>query len=77
MKFLNFNCLIFNNKSINDLGATIGLGLPVPGAFSNINVGFEYGQRGTTNAGLVQENYANFSIGLSLNDKWFVKRLYN
>jgi len=69
--------LVFNNESVNDLGMTLGLGLPLPGVFSNINVGFEYGKRGTTNAGLVQENYMNFSIGLSLNDKWFVKRLYN
>ncbi|MES2545979.1 MAG: hypothetical protein V4548_13930 [Bacteroidota bacterium] len=69
--------LVINGKSINDMGVTFGLGLPLPGAFSNINIGAEFGKRGTTNAGLVQENYLNLSIGLSLNDKWFVKRLYN
>lgn len=69
--------LIVNDKSIKDTALTMGLGLPLPGAFSNINVGFEFGQRGTTKAGLVQENYANISIGLSLNDRWFVKKLYN
>jgi long-subunit fatty acid transport protein len=69
--------LAFDDKSINDLGMTIGLGLPIPGAFSNVNVGFEFGKKGTTSAGLVQENYANISIGLSFNDKWFTKRLYN
>jgi len=56
---------------------TLGLGLPIPGAFSNINIGIEFGKRGATNANLVQENYTNISIGLSLNDKWFVKKLYN
>jgi long-subunit fatty acid transport protein len=68
--------LIINNESINNYGITFGLGLPLGGSFSNINVGFEYGKRGTTNAGLVEENYTNVFISLSLNDKWFVKRKY-
>jgi hypothetical protein len=68
--------LIINNESINDYGITFGLGLPLGGSFSNINIGFEYGKRGTTNAGLIEENYTNIFISLSLNDKWFVKRKY-
>jgi hypothetical protein len=39
-----------------------------------MNIGYEYGKRGTTNAGLIQENYSNITISLSLNDKWFLKR---
>ncbi|WP_395047811.1 hypothetical protein [Flavobacterium sp.] len=69
--------LVINNKSINDTALTLGLGMPVGGSFSNINVGLEYGKRGTTNAGLIQENYMNISIGLSFNDRWFVKRKYD
>lgn len=68
--------LVINNESINNYGITFGLGLPLGGSFSNINVGFEYGKRGTTNAGLVEENYTNVFISLSLNDRWFVKRKY-
>jgi long-subunit fatty acid transport protein len=68
--------LIINNKSINDMGMTAGFGLPIIGVFSNINIGLEYGKRGTTASNLVQENYTNISIGLSLNDKWFQKRRY-
>jgi long-subunit fatty acid transport protein len=68
--------LIINDKSINDYGLTLGLGIPITGSFSNVNIGFELGKRGTTSAGLVLENYANISIGLSFNDKWFVKKLY-
>ncbi|MCY1380410.1 hypothetical protein D9M69_682310 [compost metagenome] len=55
---------------------TMGLGLPIGGSFSNINVGFEYGRRGTTHAGLIKETYANIFVSLSLNDRWFVKRKY-
>jgi long-subunit fatty acid transport protein len=68
--------LIVKSESINDMGFTLGLGLPITGSFSNINFGFEMGKRGTTSSGLIQENYANLSIGLSLNDRWFEKRKF-
>jgi len=66
--------LVIANVPIKDYGFSLGVGLPVAG--SNLNIGFEYGKRGTTEANLVKENYANIFIGLSLNDKWFVKRKY-
>ena len=69
--------LVINGKSLNDAAMTLGLGLPLSGTFSNINVGFEYGKKGTRDAGLVEENYFNFTIGLSFNDRWFVKRKYD
>jgi hypothetical protein len=69
--------LVVAGESINDMGFNFGLGLPISGNFSNVNVGFEFGKRGTTNQGLVQENYFNVTVALSFNDKWFVKRLYN
>ncbi|CAM3993213.1 membrane protein [Flavobacterium antarcticum] len=68
--------LVVNNKSIEDAAVTVGLGLPVIGSFSNVNLGFEYGRKGTKYADLVRENYINFTVSLSLNDKWFVKRKY-
>jgi hypothetical protein len=69
--------LIIDNQSINDSALTFGAGMPLRGTFSNINIGFEFGNRGTKNAGLVKENYMNLSVGLSLNDRWFQKRKYN
>ncbi|HEY4628563.1 MAG TPA: hypothetical protein VIH02_04715 [Flavobacterium sp.] len=69
--------LMINSESINDMGMTLGVGLPISGSFSNVNLGFEFGKKGTTNANLVQENYANFSASFSLNDKWFVKRKFD
>ena len=69
--------LVVNAESINDVGLTLGVGFPVTGSFSNINLGLELGKKGTTTANLVQENYANFSISFSLNDKWFEKRKFN
>ena len=69
--------LVINNQPIEDAAVTLGLGLPLRGAFSNVNVGFELGNRGTQKGGLVREHYMNFSLGLSLNDRWFQKSKYN
>ncbi|WP_333600497.1 hypothetical protein [Flavobacterium sp.] len=69
--------LVLQNKSITDFAANIGLGLPLGGTFSSINVGLEVGKRGTVYYNLVEENYVNLSIGLSLSDRWFVKRKYD
>ncbi|MFV8367027.1 hypothetical protein [Flavobacterium sp. XS1P27] len=69
--------LVINSESINDMGLTFGLGLPITGSFSNVNFGFELGKKGTTKANLIQENYANLSVSFSLNDKWFEKRKFN
>ena len=69
--------LVIENKSITDFAANVGLGLPLIGTFTNINIGLEVGKRGTTYYNLVQENYFNISVGLSLSDKWFVKRKFD
>ncbi|MDO6853936.1 hypothetical protein Q4599_10125 [Cellulophaga lytica] len=72
--------MVVNNEDIKDFGITFGLGLPlnaVNDPFSNINIGFEIGKRGTTNADLIQENYFKVNLGISLNSKWFRKRTIN
>lgn len=69
--------LIINNQSIKELGVTFGVGIPVGSMFSNLNFALEFGKRGTTNANLVEERFANLKMSLSLNDRWFVKRKYN
>lgn len=59
---------------IDDFGISFGLGLPLK-QLSSINMGFEFGQRGTTENNLIQENYFNFRLSLSLTDtNWFQKR---
>ena len=64
-----------NLTSINDFGINLGFGLPLPKQISNVNLGFEYGQRGTINNNLVKENYFNVKLSLSLNSsEWFLKR---
>jgi hypothetical protein len=69
--------LVVKGESINDIGLSLGLGLPITGSLSNVNIGFELGKRGTTNSNLVEENYAKISVGFSLNDKWFQQRKFD
>lgn len=71
--------LVVAGETINDMGLNFGLGLPLGGNIgsSNLNVGLEMGKRGTTKAGLVQENYASVFVSLSFSDRWFVKRKYD
>ena len=69
--------LNINNQSIKEFGISFGLGIPVGRLFSNLNSVVEIGRRGTTNENLVKENFVNFQLSLSLNDRWFVKRKYN
>lgn len=66
-----------NGHDINEFGISFGLGLPVGRLFSNANIGFEIGRRGTTDFGLIQENFFNTFLSFSLNDRWFEKRLYD
>lgn len=66
-----------NNKDINEFGISFGLGLPAGAYLSNINLGVEYGKRGTKAANLVEEQFLNVFVSLSLNDKWFQKRKFN
>ncbi len=62
---------------IKDFGISFGLGLPLKD-LSNLNLGVEYGKKGTTMNNLIQENYFNFKLSLSLNAignlAWFQKR---
>ena len=71
--------LLIQNEGINEFGISFGLGLPLGRGFSNANFTFEYGQRGTTNAGLVKEDFFKVGLSLSLNPlrPWFVPNKYN
>ncbi len=73
--------LVVDGREINNFGITFGFGVPIVGTgsdrFSNLNIGFELGRRGTRADGLLEESYLNISIGLSLNDRWFIKRKIN
>lgn len=69
---------------LQDYGITIGFGVPIgprkspvgEEKISTINVGAVLGRRGSLENGLIQENYLNLYLGLTLNDRWFQKYKY-
>ncbi|WP_010177239.1 porin family protein [Aquimarina agarilytica] len=69
--------LVLQGEDVNEFGTSFGVSLPVSQGYSSLDLGVELGSRGTTTAGLVKENFINFSVGLSLSDKWFRKRKFN
>ena len=68
--------ILTNNFEIKETGLNFGFGLPLPG-YSNLNIGLEYGSRGSNNSRMLEENFLTLRLGFSLNDRWFVKRKYN
>lgn len=67
-----------NGEQLKDKGFTLGATLPFGRStiydLYQLNTAIGYGVRGTTDKGLVQENYFQFSIGVSVNSRWFIKR---
>lgn len=69
--------LMLSNKQINDIGISFGIGLPIYRSSSTINIGAEFGRRGTKKNNLIQEKYTKINLSVNLHDIWFVKRKYD
>jgi hypothetical protein len=77
-KFSN-SYIAVNDVDWSEYGITFGIGMPVRksgSSYPRLNLGFEYGNRGTTDSGLIKEKFFNFNIGVTINAVWFGKRKY-
>ncbi|AKD02854.1 hypothetical protein POKO110462_01095 [Pontibacter korlensis] len=67
-----------NGKDIKDVGITTGFTFPLGrGTMYDLyllNLSLGYGQRGTTDNGLIKEDYFQFGLGFTVNSRWFLKR---
>ncbi len=59
---------------INEIGINFGLGIPMRKTRGTLNIGFEFGQRGTTDNNLIKESYFKTYLAFTFRDKWFIKR---
>ncbi|MFM6945096.1 MAG: hypothetical protein ACKOXV_07475, partial [Bacteroidota bacterium] len=66
--------LRINNTDITYTAFTFGASLPFKKSTDRIQTAVEIGARGTKSNNLLKENFVRFSISMSLNDRWFVKR---
>ena len=68
--------LNLSGNSINMMSFTAGLSLPVPRSMSKVDLGIEVGNCGTKSDNLIKETYFKFNVGVSINERWFMKRRY-
>ena len=68
--------LHLRGQDLNEYAITFGLGLPLRGMRTMLNLGGEYGVRGTTSQKLIRESYFKLIVGFSIYERWFVKRKY-
>lgn len=64
-------------EPINEFGISFGLSMPLPRSLTTIDLSLEVGRGGTTAKNLIQETFVNFTLGVSIYERWFVKRRYN
>lgn len=73
--------LYVNDKNINTFGLSLGATLPFKNSGTNrmsgIDIGLDFGKRGTTQNNLINQNFINLKVGFNFSDKWFNKRLIN
>jgi hypothetical protein len=69
--------LMVNGSRIKNYALTSGVAIPLS-AYRNsfINLSYSYGQRGMVSNTLIKENYHFFTVNLSLEDIWFIKKVY-
>jgi hypothetical protein len=70
--------LELKSTQLTESAVSVGIGFPVGRnfllqSFSMVNIGVEFGHRGTTANGLIKENFFKATIGFTINDRWFVK----
>ena len=63
--------LVLQDNQLRQYGITAGLGLPVPGMKSTVNIGFEWMRRQAHPNPLIKEDYLNITIGINFNEMWF------
>lgn len=56
---------------------TAGLSLPFRRSTDRIHIAVEVGRRATAASYTLRENFTRLLVGISLNDRWFVKRRYD
>jgi len=67
---------VINGEQVNDFGINFGWSLPVS-RFSSLDMAFKYGRRGSLSDTLIEEEYFRFVLGVTFNDRWFIKRKYD
>jgi hypothetical protein len=71
------NYIQLRNTPLDYYAITLGGSIPFKRSMNHVHLGLEIGKMGTEAKGLIRENFVKFSVGFSLNDRWFIKRKYD
>lgn len=69
--------LRLRNTEMTYYAFTAGLSLPFKRSTDRIHLAMEWGSMGTQQHGLTRDQFFQFSLGISLNDRWFIQRKYD
>ncbi len=73
--FYSDNYLTLNGVDLNEKGFTMGLSIPIRQK-TLLNVAYEYKQGGSLQSGLIRETYNSLKVGITFNENWFKKQLF-
>lgn len=71
--------LELNNTRLTEMAVNFGMAFPLPyrsrfgEPVSRVSLNIEAGQRGTTSAGLLKESFIRATLGITINDRWFMR----
>jgi hypothetical protein len=64
-----------SGNSYDEIGVSIGLGLPLIDNRSMVNVSFEYlKKKPEVKIDMIEEDYFRFTVNYTFNERWFMKR---
>jgi hypothetical protein len=69
--------LNIDGTQLPNYGITAGISLPFRRSTSHMHMALDLGRLGTTTGSLIQQTYVRYTLGISFNDRWFVKRRYD
>jgi len=72
----NKTYLQLRGQDISEYAFSFGIGIPLRGMKTMLNIGAEYGTRGNTSQGMIHESFFKVVVGFSIYERWFVKRKY-
>lgn len=60
-----------------DIGMSFGIGLPLKRSRSSVNLGVQYGRKGTKDNVNLRENYTRITLNIALHEYWFIKQKFD
>lgn len=69
--------IMVGNNHVREFGVSCGLGFPLRGDKSILNLGFEYSHRNGTPNKLLSEDHLSVVISITFNEMWFWKRRFD